>query len=68
MNEAREDLFCRKSRAVDRIPPTQDALLQHVQRAVYQAGIWTTSTQAQQVVPSPQQFAWTKESELWAPV
>ena len=57
VNEVREELFCRKNRSVDRIPPTQDALLQHVRRAVYQAGIWTMSTQAQQVVPSPQEFA-----------
>ena len=46
----------------------QDALLQHVRRAVYQAGIWTMSTQAQQVVPSPQEFAWTKELKSWVPV
>ena len=28
VNEAREELFCRKNRSADRIPPTQDALLQ----------------------------------------
>ena len=65
VNEIREDLFCRKSRSVERIPPTQNALFQHVQRAVYQAGIWTTCTQTQQVVPSPQAFGWTKESTSW---
>ncbi len=68
VNETREDLFCRKSRCVERIPPTQNALLQHVRRAVYQAGIWTTCAQAQQVVPSPQAFGWTKESTSWIPV
>ena len=30
VNEVREELFCWKNRSVDRIPPTQDALLQHV--------------------------------------
>ena len=25
VNETREELFCRKSRSIDRIPPTQDA-------------------------------------------
>ena len=68
VNETREDLFCRKSRSVERIPPTQNALLQHIQRAVHQAGIWTTCTHAQQVVPSPQAFGWTKESTSWTPV
>ena len=65
VNEAREELFCRKNRAPDKIPPTQDALLQHARRAVYQAGIWTTSTQAQQIVPTPREFAWVKESDVW---
>ena len=32
---------------MDKVPQTQDALLQHVQRAVCQAGMWTTSTQVQ---------------------
>ena len=68
VNETRKELFCQKNRPMDRIPPTQDALLQHTRRAVYQAGIWTTSTQAEPVVPSPQEFAWTKVSDLWVPV
>ena len=68
INEAREVLFCKKNRSVERIPPTQNALLQHVRRAVYQAGIWTTSTQEQQSVPSPHEFGWTKESNSWSPV
>ena len=34
VNEAREKLFCCKSRTIDNIPPTQDALLQHTRRAV----------------------------------
>ena len=37
-------------------------------RAVYQTGIWTTSTQEQQSVPSPHEFGWIKESNSWAPV
>ena len=68
INEAREELFCRKNRSVDRIPPTQNALLQHVKRAVYQAGIWTTSTLEQQLVPSPNDFGWAKDSKSWTPV
>ena len=43
VNEAREELFCRKNRNVDNIPPKQNALLQHTKRSIYQAGIWTTS-------------------------
>ena len=33
-----------QGKAIDRIPPTQDALLQHAKRAAYQAGcIWAAS-------------------------
>ena len=63
VNEAREELFCRKNRNVGNIPPTQNALLQHTKRSIYQAGIWTTSYLAHQVLPSPSEFAWSiKES------
>ena len=68
VNDAREELFCKRNRSVDRLPPTQDALLQHTRRSLYQAGIWTTSTQGQQVVPSPEEFSWTKSSSTWIPV
>ena len=68
VNEARMELFCHKNRAMDNLPPTKDALLQHTRRAVYQAGVWTMSTHTHLVVPSPQDFAWTKVSESWVPV
>ncbi|KAJ8359070.1 hypothetical protein SKAU_G00155950 [Synaphobranchus kaupii] len=53
---------------MEKLPPTQDALLQHMKRAIYQAGVWATSTQIQQVIPSPQDYGWTKESGSWMPV
>ncbi|KAG0711306.1 hypothetical protein GWK47_020863 [Chionoecetes opilio] len=52
VNEARKELFCQKNRTMENIPPTQQALLQHTKRAVYQAGIWTTCHQAQQQTPT----------------
>ncbi|KAG5874716.1 hypothetical protein JTB14_034595 [Gonioctena quinquepunctata] len=67
--EIRKELFCQKNRAMDKLPLTEDAaLLQHIRRAVYQAGIWTTSTQTQQVIPSPHDFAWNEVLESWVPV
>ena len=68
VNETTKEIFCQKNQSVDKIPPTQDALLQHTHRALYQAGIWTTCTQAQPTIPSPEQFGWTKESGHWVPV
>ena len=32
VNEARKELFTRKGRAIDAIPPTQVALMQHIKR------------------------------------
>ncbi|KAG0718185.1 hypothetical protein GWK47_052926 [Chionoecetes opilio] len=40
VNEARRELFSQKNWPMEKIPPTQEALLQHTLRAVYQAGIW----------------------------
>ena len=38
VDAARKDLFTRKGRAMDAIPPTFAALLQHTKRVAYQAG------------------------------
>ena len=38
INETRKLLFCHENRSMEKLPPTHDALLQHVRRAVYQAG------------------------------
>ncbi|KAL9964760.1 hypothetical protein ACROYT_G028441 [Oculina patagonica] len=45
---------------MEKMPPTENALLQHTKRALYQASIWTTCTDTQQDIPSPADFAWTK--------
>ena len=68
INETRRSLFCHENRTMEKLPPTQDALLQHVKRVVFQAGIWTSSTRANQDIPSPQDFGWTKDSGSWLPV
>jgi hypothetical protein len=70
VNETRKRLFCQENRAMEKLPPTQDALLQHARRAIFQAGIWTTSTNSQQVLPSPHLYGWKKESgaSTWIPV
>ena len=53
VDEAREQLFTRKSRRFDSIPPTRDPLLQHAKRTTYQAGhIWGQALIASPLVPS----------------
>ena len=45
VNEARQQLVCQKEKAMEKLFPMQDALLQHAKQAAYQAGIWGTSEQ-----------------------
>lgn len=41
VNEARQELFSKKSRTLDKIPPTKASLLQHTKHSVYQGGfVW----------------------------
>ena len=68
INQTRKELFCLKSVTMEKMPPTRNALLQHTRRAVHQASIWATSTEAQQEVPSPAEFAWEKVASGWVPV
>ena len=59
VNEARKQLFAQGNRKVENIPPTKEALRQHVKRAVFQAGhIWGQSQIANPVIPSPADWGW----------
>ena len=68
VNEAGKELFCQRSKPMDGIPPTQDALLQHSKRAAYQTGIWAACDQPQQAASSPENWGWTKDetTRSWA--
>ena len=46
----------------------QNALLLHVQRAAYQAGIWATCAETQPNIPSPAAWGWKWNEESWEPV
>ena len=55
VNEARKQLFTKKGRAIDAIPPTRAALVQHIKRAVYQGGhCWGKVLQAFPHIPTPE--------------
>ena len=53
-------LFCHMNRTMDSLPPTLNSLLQHKRRAVYQALIWTTSTQ-----PQPITARFCPDEDIW---
>jgi hypothetical protein len=56
-NDARQELFTRKGRSIDSIPPTSAALYQHTRRAVYQAGYcWGQSLIPSPTLPSPSEY------------
>ena len=69
VNEARKQLFAHGNRKVENIPPTKEALRQHVKRAVFQAGhIWGQSQIAKPEIPSPADWGWVKsEDNGWCP-
>ena len=69
VDEARKELFCQKNRTMELIPPTQNALLQHCNRVIYQAGIWSNSNITNPDLPSPEEYGWKLSQETkWCPV
>ena len=57
VNEARRELFTQGSRTIENIPPTENALNQHLRRAVYQAGyIWAQALESKPELPNPEHW------------
>ena len=64
VNEARQQLFGRKGGRFESLPPTQDALIQHVKRAAFQSEYcWYKSLETQQNLPNFADWGWIKTSE-----
>ena len=69
MKPEKEKLFTQRYK-MENIPPTLNALEQHVKRAVYQAGhIWGQALTGKPQVPSPGSWGWEKvtDDSLWTP-
>ena len=65
---ARKKIYSRKH-TIESIPPTQDALIQHIRRAIYQAGyIWNQTLIPQPVLPSPDSWGWLPDGVGWKPL
>ena len=68
VNEARKRLFAFGNGQLENIPPTSSALLQHVKRAVFQAGhVWGQALVANASVPSPSDWGWERIGDAWTP-
>lgn len=61
-------LFSQKTRDVERIPPTSDALDQHLKRSVFQASIWTTAHMSMMPENSPTNHGWKEENDKLLPI
>ena len=63
-------MFTAKERSMDNIPPTEAALLQHTQRAIYQAGyVWDQALVRSPVIPFPATYGWRKNvAQDWQPL
>ncbi len=68
VNELRKSLFMLKNGQIDKLPPTQGALYQHVKRAVYQGSfIWSQILELRPNIPDPNEWGWQKVSGYWLP-
>ncbi|VDI46183.1 Hypothetical predicted protein [Mytilus galloprovincialis] len=70
INESRLELFARKQRQYDTIPPTRAALLENTTRATYQGGhVWGHAVIHDQHLPSPGDWGWVKGNAdgMWIP-
>ena len=70
LNDARNQLFVKKGRQFDAIPPTRAALLEYSKCAVSQAGyIWGQALipNPTMPMPNPQDWGWTLDGGLWRP-
>ena len=67
INQARKMLFCQKGRAIENIPPTKAALIEHIRRSTYQGAIcWGQCLVANQQLPCPSDWGWLK-GIVWQP-
>lgn len=65
---AKRRVFTQKVKTLESIPPTKDALLQHVKRAADQIGhIWRQACVKMQDLPSPENCGWMKGESGWEP-
>ena len=70
IDAARLALFTSKLKQLHELSPTGNALLQHILRCAYQAGlIWGQANLKNPTIPSPEGWGWQKDEKgQWVPV
>ena len=68
IDKARQLLFTKKGQAMDAIPPTRAALVEHIKRAVYQGGhCWGKMVHVTMGMPSAVDWGWV-DPHNWRPM
>ena len=65
VNAARVTMANQKKFDFELMPPTQGALLEHANRAFYQARVWVQCLMSIQNLPSPSDYGWTNVKGCW---
>jgi len=68
VNDSRKYLFTFKSRSLEDLPPTQEALRQHIKRATYQTACWRKALIPVQDLPDPPNWGWKRSDNGWEPL
>src|SRR5678815_1465826 len=68
IDPVRMKVISHKTRDVERIPTTTDALDQHLKRSVFQASIWTTAHRSMMPLNNPTNHGWKEEEGSLLPI
>jgi len=68
VNKAHQQILAQLSHTFEYLPPTKEALIEHIKIATYQACyVWGKSLVAVQVLPSPGSWGWVESECGWQP-
>ena len=69
VDACRKNLFARKGRSMESIPPTRDALIQHTKRACFQAVfVWNQCLKVSPPIPHASNWGWELSNGQWNPM
>eukprot|EP00732_Lithocolla_globosa_P001653 Lithocolla_globosa_v1_NODE_865_length_3166_cov_7.938966.p1 type:complete len:759 gc:universal NODE_865_length_3166_cov_7.938966:2838-562(-) len=70
VNVARWQMFCKRQKSYQNIPPTADSLFQHALRAQFQTGVWVLADRPKPVIPSAEGWGWamSEKEQVYKPV
>ena len=68
IDQIRMEMFCQKTRDIERIPPTENAFEHHFRRSLFQSSLWASANLPMIPVKSPLEFSWSKKSEKLEPI